>query len=351
MPTDPLWLPSLSYDETELRKMDSAMAMTDGTAVGSRAGIRPGDPGLAVSLAGTTVNVTAGTGIVHRAGQGVYRAQLPASSPGTLSAAHATFSRIDLVYLRVWDNAVDASGLTKADTVYLAGTPSGSPAAPTPGATEIYIPLATITVPSTGGGGTGAASVSSTIRQVTVAPGGILPVSSAADIAVTGKYVGQVRHNSTRSGVGGQLETWNGSAWAAPGDWTTYTPTWTATTTPPALGNGLLKGRYSLVGKHCTVQLFLKFGSTTTQGAGTWSWALPFNQASAVDTNEGFAGSAYLSVGSGYAGMAFCQSNTGYANRMIILVASSPGVLLGPGDPTTWATGNNISATMTYEIA
>jgi hypothetical protein len=64
--TDPLWLPSLSYDETELRKMDSALVMADGTALGSRPGIRAGDPGLAVSLAGTTVNVTGGTATLYR---------------------------------------------------------------------------------------------------------------------------------------------------------------------------------------------------------------------------------------------------------------------------------------------
>ncbi|NUS16305.1 MAG: hypothetical protein HOY69_33730 [Streptomyces sp.] len=210
MPTDPLWLPSLGYDETEFRKMDLALAQADGTSLGARPGIRPGDPGLAVTLSGATVNVSAGSAILWRSGQGLYRAQLPASSPGSLTAANATFSRIDLVYLRVWDTAVDASGFRKADTVYLAGTASASPVAPTPGATEIYIPLATITVPSTGGGGTGAATVSSAVRQITVAPGGILPVSLAADIAASGLYAGQTRYN----GSTGVLEMWTGTAWS-----------------------------------------------------------------------------------------------------------------------------------------
>jgi hypothetical protein len=178
--TDPLWVPSTTYDETEFRKMDSMLVMADGTALGSRPGIRPGDPGLAVSLAGTTVNVTAGVAAAYRSGQGVYRAQMAASSPGTLAAANATFARIDLVYLRVWDTAVDASGFRKADTFLLTGTASASPAIPSPGATEIYIPLATINVPNTGGGGTGAATVSTAIRQITVAPGGILPCLSTA---------------------------------------------------------------------------------------------------------------------------------------------------------------------------
>ncbi|MFJ2863675.1 hypothetical protein [Kitasatospora sp. NPDC087314] len=348
MPTDPLWLPTLPYDETELRKMDLTLAMSDGTSLGARPGIRPGDPGLTVTLSGTTVNVSAGTATLWRSGQGLYRAQLPASSPGTLAAASASFSRIDLVYLRVWDTSVDASGFRKADIILLPGTASATPVAPAPGATEIYIPLATITVPSTGGGGTGAATVSSAVRQITVAPGGILPVSLAADIAANGTYAGQTRYNTVR----GQLETWNGSIWMAQGDWVTYTPTW-GSSSVPSIGNGILKGRYSLVGRLCTVQIFMKIGSTTNQGGttGTWSWTLPFNQAAATDPSEGFAGSSYLSVGVGYAALALCQSNVGFANKLLLLQSSAPGVLIGPGQPTTWATNNSISATMAYEIA
>ncbi|MFG3050316.1 hypothetical protein ACGFZP_05080 [Kitasatospora sp. NPDC048239] len=283
--TDPLWMPSLSYDETELRKMDSAFVMADGTALGSRAGIRPGDPGLAVTLAGTTVNVSAGTATVYRSGQGVYRAQLAATSPGTLAAANASFSRIDLVYLRVWDTSVDASTLRKADTVLLTGTASGSPAVPSPGGTEIYIPLATINVPSTGGGGTGAATVSSTIRQITVAPGGILPVSSTADLALAGVYGGQARWNGTRNVV----EYWTGSVWIAPGDAIAYTPTWTAITTNPTLGNGSLAATYTKVGGLVTYQGSLVLGSTSNGGTGIWAMSLPLPPVTGVAGVRGVA--------------------------------------------------------------
>lgn len=274
--TDPLWLPSISYDETELRKMDSALVMADGTALGSRPGIRAGDPGLAVSLAGTTVNVTGGTGTLYRSGQGLYRGWMAASSPGTLSAANATFARIDLVYLRVWDTAVDSSGLRKADTVLLTGTASASPAIPTPGATEIYIPLATINVPNTGGGGTGSATVSTTIRQVTVAPGGILPVTSAADIAIAGVYTGQARFNTVR----GVPEYWTGSVWRAQGDYVTYSPSWTASTTNPTIGNGSLVARWTRVGNQIHTYGTLSLGSTSNGGTGTWSLSLPVTAAS-----------------------------------------------------------------------
>jgi hypothetical protein len=107
---------------------------------------------------------------------------------------------IDLVYLRVWDTDVDASGLRKAEAVYLAGTAAASPVAPTPAGTVIYIPLATISVPASGGG---SPSVSTAVRPVTVAPGGILP-----DTSSSGYYAGMYRDKR-------QLALWSAgrSAW------------------------------------------------------------------------------------------------------------------------------------------
>ncbi|MGW4505685.1 hypothetical protein ACWENO_13700 [Streptomyces sp. NPDC004436] len=337
-----MWL-ALTYDEVELRKMDAILAMADGTAGGMRAGIRPGDTGLAVSLAGTTVNVTAGAGWVTRSGQGGYRVQLPASSPGTLSAAHATFTRVDLVYLRVWDNAVDSSGLNKADTVYLAGTPSGSPAAPTPPGTHIYIPLATITVPSTGGGGTGAATVSSANRQVTVAPGGILPVSSAADIAISGVYTGQARYNTVR----GTVEYWNGSAWAAPGDWTTYTPTWAGGIT--AMGSSVSLGRWSRVGNTVDVTAQLTWGTGSTMSTAAITVSLPFTAQSGVPR---WVGTGYYSDGVNpfkpLAGIISAGTNTMslFATRQSDIGYQAPGQL-----GYSWISGSSMNLQIRYEAA
>jgi hypothetical protein len=176
--------------------------MTQGNALGSRSGTRPGDGGLTTTLAGSVINVSAGGCFIYQPNQGVYRAVMTASSsPGSLAAAHATLTRIDLVYIRVWDNAVDSSGLFTGDVVYLAGTPASSPVAPTPAGTQIYMPLATITVPPVGGG---SASVSTAVRPVTVAPGGICP-----DTATPGYYAGQYRDN------GAGLDRYNGSAWVS----------------------------------------------------------------------------------------------------------------------------------------
>lgn len=202
MPVDPWAIDGLAFSGLEARLVESLAVMGNGSALGATSGVRPGDPGLTVTLAGTTINCSAGVAAVAYSGQGVYRCAFPSSvSPGVYTAAHATLNRIDLVYLRVWDNSVDAGGLNKGDVVYLAGTPSSTPVAPTPVGTVVYLPLATITVLSVSNGGT--ASVSTAVRPYTVAPGGILPATTAP----TGLYVGQYYDNATG------LLRWNGTNW------------------------------------------------------------------------------------------------------------------------------------------
>lgn len=66
---------------------------------------------------------------------------------------------------------------------------------------------------------------------------------------------------------------------AISGIWTTYSVTWTATTSNPALGNGIMEGKYALVGGLCTVRINLSMGSTTTYGSGEWQFSLPFQAA------------------------------------------------------------------------
>lgn len=185
----------------EIRRADAMMLMSDGTAGGSRGGVRPGDPGLTVSVSGVTVSVAAGVMACTYPAQGVYRAYNQTAWTRTADAAHATLQRIDLVYLRVWDNAVDAAGLAKADVVYLAGTP-GSGTAPTPAGTLIYLPLGSITVPATTPGG----AISWTdLRPVTVAPGGI-----GIGTGIPGVHAGQYRDTG---GATGTVQRWNGTAW------------------------------------------------------------------------------------------------------------------------------------------
>ncbi|MDX3527134.1 hypothetical protein P1P75_11940 [Streptomyces sp. ID05-39B] len=270
MPTDPTWQNSIAYEGVELRRADMMMVTGDGTALGGRSGLRPGDPGLAVSLAGSTINVAAGVAGLYRSGQGLYRANVPtATSAGTLNAAHASFTRLDLVYLRVWDTDVDSSGLRKADPVYLAGTASATPVLPSPAGTEIYIPLAKITVPQSGGG---SASVQD-LRPFTVAPGGILPTTSAPSTPYTGQYYDD----------GVNLRRWNGSSWQTYGPqptWENWTPVWSGLS---ALGSSVSKGRVWKDGTRVEIIALLNWGTSSSLGTGTISISIPYTAASFAD--------------------------------------------------------------------
>lgn len=219
MALNPTWVDTLSYPGFDLRRVDALMSMSNGANVGALSGIRPGGGGYTTTLAGSTISVSAGVAFVYFSGQGMYRAAMNSTWTGTLNAADATYTRIDLVYLRVWDNSVDGSGLNKTDVVYLPGTPSASPSAPTPSGTQIYMPLATITVPAVGGG---SASVSTAVRPVTVAPGGILPTSTAPSTPYTGQYYDD----------GTNLLRYNGSSWD------TYQKQVTTGWTQPTLATG-----------------------------------------------------------------------------------------------------------------
>jgi hypothetical protein len=55
-----------------------------------------------------------------------------------------------------------------------------------------------------------------------------------------------------------------------------HTPTWTATSVNPVLGNGTLIGSYVQIGSNCMFQFSLTMGSTTTFGTGEWEFTAPF---------------------------------------------------------------------------
>ncbi|MFF7210318.1 hypothetical protein ACFZAU_07210 [Streptomyces sp. NPDC008238] len=88
----------------------------------------------------------------------------------------------------------------------------------------------------------------------------------------------------------------NGTAWVGLGVWNGYTPTWTATTTNPTIGDGTIAGRYALVGKTCHFQMTLVHGSTTTNGSGAYTFGLPV-AAGAAGTLVQFVGNTSNSAG------------------------------------------------------
>ena len=58
-------------------------------------------------------------------------------------------------------------------------------------------------------------------------------------------------------------------------EWLNYTPTWTAATTAPAIGNGAIYGKYMQAGKWINFKCIMFSGTGTTQGTGVQSLTVP----------------------------------------------------------------------------
>jgi hypothetical protein len=161
------------------------------------------------SLTGSALSIGPGRAVLQgatTATQGAYLAAMSATWSATVPAA-SSLGRIDLVILRVWDNEVDSSGLTQADLVYVTGTPSASPVAPTISSSSTAIPITQISVPHTGS----PALVQAGVIPYTAAAGGIIPVANAASYPQAAE-TGQLLYNIAT----GRLLRWTGPGAATP---------------------------------------------------------------------------------------------------------------------------------------
>ncbi|MCX5114588.1 hypothetical protein OOK13_40220 [Streptomyces sp. NBC_00378] len=132
--------------------------------------------------------------------------------------------------------------------------------------------------------------------------------------------------------------------------WTGWTPTWTAATTNPALGNGSMTGRYMKWGRTCMVNLELTMGSTTTYGAGVWSFSLPFTAASAVGSRVGMAqalGGSNRAAGQLIVAPAATTLTCFFPASTSVSFLSNNGAT----NPFTWAATHQLRASFTYETA
>lgn len=147
------------------------------------------------------------------------------------------------------------------------------------------------------------------------------------------------------------LTSGTGTSWA----WTTFTPTWTGSSSNPAIGDGTLLGYYRQIGKtvHCTV--ILKAGSTTTYGSGTFRFAAPV--AARNVSNLIWVGSCWL-LDSGtinQTGVVFIGSSdidaAFSASYFVLLNDGATGGFVGQTVPFTWAVNDKLIFTITYEAA
>lgn len=382
-------------------------ATTPANPLEVRSGILPGSYDGLYRVSGFWMEGGAGTmgATVHEgraviqadSNQGAYPVTLPEQMSLTFADGDASYNRIDVVVLRIYDDLYDDSGFTKAAVEIIKGTPAATPAWPV--LPDIALPIYQVTVRSgisAGKGGINWNSDVTDLRTTTVAIGGILPAygdtgngaypgqyrdsggalqrwdgsawvgypSALGGIApagavTTASYTGQYRDSS-----GGALQRWNGTAWVVPYQqvptWTDYTPVWRCETgTAPAIGDGTLAGSYVKMGTVVHVRIYLKIGSTTNLSAqaadGDWTFSLPVAPTSTAWKLDGrvLAAEAFDSSSPAllYQGSGLLSTNNGGVVRSLRDSLKTSSGIWDKSLPFTWAAGDVLSIHGTYESA
>ncbi len=165
-----------------------------------------------IAASKTTWAVGVGTYVIDPAVtliQSPYIIAITAAVTGTMTAAHATLTRKDILYLTANDDPIDSSGLKSGTVTYDTGTAASTPAADSPPTGSLL--LATITVPSAANGGVPVVVFN---NQFVVATGGLLPIGSASqrDALIVSPYDGypiyRLDINATQVYNGTGWDTW-----------------------------------------------------------------------------------------------------------------------------------------------
>jgi hypothetical protein len=127
------------------------------------------------------------------------------------------------------------------------------------------------------------------------------------------------------------------------GVWQSYAVRWTASPGfEPAVGNGLLVGRYMRVGRTVFYVINLAFGSGTTAGTGSWTFSVPVPAGKhAIHTGVvyGFGASAHY-----VAAAVVSRGQTG-------LAVVDPNGVWDASTPHAWTDGDGIVISGSYEIS
>lgn len=131
-----------------------------------------------------------------------------------------------------------------------------------------------------------------------------------------------------------------------------YTPTFTAVTTNPAVGNGTLAGSYSRSGRTITATFSLIGGSTTTWGSGAFRLGLPIAIKAATGVQK--LGSSLLvdaSTGDRFAGVTYGSPGNAYMNVEATNVTTQATGQASSGWPFTFTNGDaeQVYGQLTYD--
>lgn len=127
--------------------------------------------------------------------------------------------------------------------------------------------------------------------------------------------------------------------------WAAYTPTWLGSSTNPSLGNGSIDAAYTHIGKITFFRIRVTFGSTTNPGSGFWTFSLPATANGQVQDAIG-QGNSFDTSAPARAGSTAVLASAGQVTAL-----DDAGNRIGASTPFTWANGDTISISGTYEAA
>ncbi|WP_435107785.1 hypothetical protein [Nocardiopsis synnemataformans] len=140
---------------------------------------------------------------------------------------------------------------------------------------------------------------------------------------------------------------------AGQGVWQPYTPSWTAATTNPSIGNGQIIGRWMQVGTTVDFMLRIVAGSTTSFGNGPYDFGLPVPPRSwGAGSNLGAVGQCVIQIDNHRYGFGVLLFSTG-----LVRVADSSTSGLGNNsaqnvghDGHPWGDGDLLLLSGRYEV-
>jgi hypothetical protein len=116
------------------------------------------------------------------------------------------------------------------------------------------------------------------VRQYSGVFSSLVRTATLLDGSGNSSFPGGVTATSFTGSLRGTASFASTSSYVTPyeGAWISYTPSWTAASVNPSIGNGTIQGWYKVVGKTCFVRGNVAMGSTTTFGTGEWYISMPF---------------------------------------------------------------------------
>jgi len=174
--------------------------------------------------------------------------------------------------------------------------------------------------------------------------------TTPGQVLYLGSGVSKWRFGNSNYGIGAFATAPDPGEWQRFPEWSTYTPTWTAASVNPVLGNGTIAARYKLVGNTVHVIMKVTMGSTTTYGTGRWAFSLPFAASASIIETVSINTITYDDgVGAVAGKIASYVASTNVNNTRPVVSSNFDDVTATA--PITWAQNDSLVLDFIYERA